>query len=476
MKRKLLLLLVALLAVGQNAFAYDFSYTYLGKTLFYTIQGNGVIVDNPTPGNYYTYVTGDVVIPDSVENGGTWYAVTSIGGAAFNGCSNLTTGLTSVTIGSSVTSIGDGAFYDCRVLTSVTIGSSVTSIGHGAFEYCSGLTSVTIGSSVTSIGNYAFYGCSSLTSVFIPNSVTSIAGSSFRGCSGLISVIIGDGVTNINSGAFEDCTSLTSVTIGSSVTSIGYSAFYNCSTLTEIVCRASVAPAVASNNAFSNVPSTIDVYIPCGSQMSYSSRWSYFSHFIEESGFSFSAQSADSLMGNVEIMTAPTCQVPQAVVNATANEGYRFDHWNDGSVVNPRSLTLTSDTALVAYFSLMTYDTVVVHDTTFVPVHDTTYITVHDTIYLPQYIYDTVYIHDTIYVGDNGVGEVDALNAKVYISQGQVVVEGADGNQVTLYDAAGRMLATKWDQYSLLRFDVPASGAYLIKIGDHPARKIVVVR
>lgn len=232
--------------------------------------------------------------------------------------------------------------------------------------------------------------------------------------------------------------------------------------------------------------------------MSYYSRWSYFSHFIEDSGFSFSAQSADSLMGNVEIMTAPTCQVPQAVVNATANEGYRFDHWNDGSVVNPRSLTLTSDTALVAYFSLMTYDTVVVHDTTivhdttfvpvhdttfvpvhdttFVPVHDTTYITVHDTIYLPQYIHDTVYIHDTIYVGDNGVGDVDALNAKVYISQGQVVVEGADGNQVTLYDAAGRMLATKWDQYSLLRFDVPASGVYLLKIGDHPARKIVVVR
>ena len=92
MNKKLFLLLAALLAVGQNAFAYDFSYTYQGKTLFYTIESNGVSVDNPTNGNYYSYyVTGDLVIPDSVENIGTKYAVTSIGNEAFWGCSSLTT-------------------------------------------------------------------------------------------------------------------------------------------------------------------------------------------------------------------------------------------------------------------------------------------------------------------------------------------------------------------------------------------------
>ena len=68
------------------------------------------------------------------------------------------------------------------------------------------------------------------------------------------------------------------------------------------------------------------------------------------------------------------------------------------------------------------------------------------------------------------------MNAKVYTSQRQIVVEGADGNMVTLYDVNGRVLATKQDDYSLLRFDTPASGTYMIKVGTLPARKVVVVR
>lgn len=56
------------------------------------------------------------------------------------------------------------------------------------------------------------------------------------------------------------------------------------------------------------------------------------------------------------------------------------------------------------------------------------------------------------------------------------VVEGADGRAVTLYDVNGRMLATKQDNDVLLRFEVPASGTYVIKVGHYPAKKIVVVR
>ncbi|MDY4854374.1 MAG: leucine-rich repeat domain-containing protein, partial [Prevotella sp.] len=57
---------------------------------------------------------------------------------AFSGC----TGLTSVTIPNSVTSIGGSAFAWCESLTSVTIPNSVTSIGNEAFAYCENIENV----------------------------------------------------------------------------------------------------------------------------------------------------------------------------------------------------------------------------------------------------------------------------------------------------------------------------------------------
>ena len=156
-------------------------------------------------------------------------SVTSIGNSAFSGC----TGLTSVTIGDGVTSIESYAFYNCTGLTSVTIPGSVTSIGSYAFYSCDGLTTITIPDGVTSIESYVFYNCTGLTSVTIGDSVASIGNSAFSGCTGLTSVTIGDSVTSIERYAFSGC-GLTSVTIPGSVTSIGSYAFYSCDGLTTI--------------------------------------------------------------------------------------------------------------------------------------------------------------------------------------------------------------------------------------------------
>jgi hypothetical protein len=57
-----------------------------------------------------------------------------------------------------------------------------------AFYGCTGLTTITIPNSVTSIGESAFYGCTGLTTITIPNSVTSIEAGAFSGCTRLTSI------------------------------------------------------------------------------------------------------------------------------------------------------------------------------------------------------------------------------------------------------------------------------------------------
>ena len=80
----------------------------------------------------------------------------SIGRYAFSGCS----GLSSVTIPSSVTSIRESVFKGCSGLSSVTIPSSVTSIGESAFYDCSGLTSIYVYAEIVpTVGAQAFYNC-----------------------------------------------------------------------------------------------------------------------------------------------------------------------------------------------------------------------------------------------------------------------------------------------------------------------------
>ena len=108
--------------------------------------------------------------------------------------------------GKPVTRIEDGAFYFCDTMTSVTIPSGVTSIGDDAFGLCSGLTGVlTIPAHVTSIGKGAFADCSKLTGITIPGGVTHIQDSTFQNCAGLTSVTLPPGVTSIGDYAFYGC-------------------------------------------------------------------------------------------------------------------------------------------------------------------------------------------------------------------------------------------------------------------------------
>ena len=166
----------------------------------------------------------------------------------------------SYAIPGSVTNIANSAFSLSTGLTSVTIPDSVTSIEAGAFTSCTGLTSVTIPNSVTSIGALAFANCYGLTNVTIPASLTSIAWEAFSQCTNLKNVTIPDGVTNIEFNAFELCLSLTGVTMGNSVTNVAAGAFAQCGSLTNLTLGNSLISI--GEFAFGGCPSLTCVIIP----------------------------------------------------------------------------------------------------------------------------------------------------------------------------------------------------------------------
>ena len=155
-------------------------------------------------------ISGNAVIPGTIEVGGQKYKVTSI---------------------------GDYAFSYCPSLTQIAIPESVTSIGQGTFAYCSSLKEITIPEGVTSIGDSAFISCASLTEVTIPESVTSIGDGTFDSCSSLKEIAIPEGVTSIGSNAFAYCSSLKEIAIPEGVTSIGDYAFCECDNLTNVYVR-----------------------------------------------------------------------------------------------------------------------------------------------------------------------------------------------------------------------------------------------
>ena len=260
---------------------------------------------------YYVRVKGDGRWSDIVEfqtaDGGTCGANSNDDNVAWTYNSTTQTLTISGTGAMANYSGGDQPWKDYQsTITSVVIGSGVTSIGNNAFKGCTSLTSVTVYAPSCTLGDDALNGCTNLANIYVfsdkvniyknktnwsnyESKITAIPTVQEGRCGGvsghesdvrwmltgtspnytltimkvgntgamadytsagyqpwkgyrssITSVVIGDGVTNIGNDAFEDCTNLTTVTIPTSVTSIGDRAFYQCTNLTTGTIPASV--------------------------------------------------------------------------------------------------------------------------------------------------------------------------------------------------------------------------------------------
>ena len=424
-------------------------------------------------------------------------SLTTIGGMAFGFCSELT-GI--ITLPESLTAIVGGAFYNCYKVLSINIPSStnicsfedypnydiMTFFGVNNINYPRNInvdnwsindgwvfgartfnghiedglvyrdqsktkvtgcdyqqSSFTLPATVDTIGMSAFNRDENLTQITLPEGVEVIGQYSFSSCSGLSQIIIPSTVSTIDYNAFSSCTGLTDVTLPAALTYLGVDAFVGCDNLDTLRMLGSVPPMYETNEGWwSNIDQTtgdtlwvydttlvnVPIVVPCHAGYAYrhAEGWSMCNNIIDPCGdevvyYTVTVNSADPTMGSVS-EGGEVEEGDSFTFRATANDGYHFLRWNDGDTNAERTVVVTSDTTFTAYFEADG--------------------------------------------GTEGIGGIEAVNAKVYAEHGRIVVEGVEGETVSVFDVAGRQVKNS---------DLHA-GVYMVKIGSAPARKVVVTR
>ena len=468
---------------------------------------------------------GRLILPDSVTHIGTAAfkgcgdldgplvlpaGVTYIGSEAFMGCEHLTGTLT-IPIG--VKFIGNSAFADCRRLQAIEYGAedchSLGTIGHTAFHGCTGIKSLTIFHGVKQIPNCAFSNCTGIEGdIKIPDGVAIIGSSAFSGCTQITSVEIPHGVEKILTAAFRGCTRLDgTLTLPSSLESIGSNAFENCINITAIQMEG--YPPRVGHNAFYGINSLIPVYVPCMSLPSYQNHeeWRYFSH-IEgvNSEHHLAVRSTNDDRGSVRIIKSNTCSYAQAMIQAIAKEGYVFVEWADGIRDNPRTLLVTSDTLMEAFFeegSMLTITGLSNNDSlgtvlgggdfekgdeiTLMAIafagtifdgwsdgnrdNPRTFVAQDNGRYLA--LFSSPNNQETTTTIENRESSDDLLYP-IENKNGSILIRGTKGHTVIIYDEYGRIVEKKDNCPKTFLYTPKSPGNYLVRIDTGEIRRVVI--
>ena len=119
----------------------------------------------------------------------------------------------------------------------------------------------------------------------------------------------------------------------------------------------------------------------------------------------------------------------EATLTAVANNGYRFVRWSNGETTATISFTVTENVELTAYFEVST----------------------------------------------EGIEDV-AAEATVFSTDNKIVVRGAEGQSIYVFDVNGRVMAREANAAESVEFRMETTGVYLVKVGTAAAKRVVVMR
>ncbi len=218
------IMLVLVLTLGAFSAAATGNTNYISPTGFtYTLSEVGATIT----GYVGSDMTKTLYIPSYVSGN----KVIAIGEDAFTWQQEIETVIFSDD--SAVQYIETNAFAACTSLKTITLPSTLTEIGNGAFQHCA-FEGIELPYNLSAVGNYAFRNCTSLKSAYLPQTTEIIGEAAFIGCTSLETVSISGKITEIADETFYDCSSLISINIPETVAEIGKRAFYNCSSLTDL--------------------------------------------------------------------------------------------------------------------------------------------------------------------------------------------------------------------------------------------------
>ena len=345
--------------------------------------------------------------------------------------------------------------------------------------------------------------------------VIAVGDNAFYGCVDITSVTVAEGVAVLRGGAFRGCSAMTSVSLPSTIDTIGNLAFYNCTALQNFTILRPVPPVCAANAFYELVLDNTTLTVPYGSTAAYASvaPWNTFGTIVEAIyDVTLTAVPNYEQRGSVEGGGVYVIG-GDAVLTATAADGYFFACWQDGDTLNPRSVIVTPGAHYVAYFFACRHDTVYVGgDTVEVPPQMDTLTVLSSDPWRGLVAGNATVPHGTqieiaaIPLGDNaftswsdnnndnprrvvvdnditltasfaphnGIEGPDLSMWTATVDGRRLTVSCGAGETIRLFDAQGRCMLTHTATGADLRVDLPVAGVYLVSVGTSPAKRIVI--